>query len=99
MLVCEIFEHSPVFRIGGDEFIVVLKNRDYRNVDNLIEDFNNHLEGLLKDDTLQPWEQISAAIGYAKFDKTVDKTVEDVFKKADKAMYERKTSMKAERKD
>ena len=99
MLVCEIFEHSPVFRVGGDEFIVVLKNRDYRNVDKLIEDFNNHLEELLKDDTLQPWEQISAAIGYAKFDKTVDKTVEDVFKKADKAMYERKTSMKAERKD
>ena len=99
MLVCEIFEHSPVFRIGGDEFIVVLKNRDYRNVDNLIEDFNKHLEGLAEDDTLQPWEQISAAIGYSKFNKTVDKTVEDVFKKADKAMYDRKVSMKAERKD
>lgn len=99
MLVCEIFEHSPVFRIGGDEFVVVLKNRDYRNVDSLIEDFNNHLAECQKDDTLQPWEQISAAIGYYKFDKTVDKTVEDVFKKADKAMYDRKVEMKAERKD
>ena len=99
MLVCEIFEHSPVFRIGGDEFIVVLKNRDYRGVDRLIEDFNNHLLALQNDDTLKPWEQISAAIGYAKFDKTVDKTVEDVFKKADKAMYDRKVAMKAERKD
>ncbi len=99
MLVCEIFEHSPVFRIGGDEFIVVLKNRDYRGVDKLIEDFNNRLSALQNDDTLQPWEQISAAIGYAKFDKTVDKNVENVFKKADKAMYDRKVSMKAERKD
>ena len=99
MLVCEIFEHSPVFRIGGDEFIVVLKNRDYRGVDKLIEDFNNRLSALQNDDTLQPWEQISAAIGYAKFDKTMDKNVEDVFKKADKAMYDRKVSMKAERKD
>jgi diguanylate cyclase (GGDEF)-like protein len=99
MLVCEIFEHSPVFRIGGDEFIVILKNRDYLDVDRLIEDFNNHLSVLQNDDTLQPWEQISAAIGYAKFDKTMDKTVEDVFKKADKAMYDRKLSMKAERKD
>ncbi len=99
MLVCEIFEHSPVFRIGGDEFIVVLKNRDYRGVDKLIEDFNNRLSALQNDDTLQPWEQISAAIGYAIFDKTVDKNVEDVFKKADKAMYDRKVSMKAERKD
>lgn len=51
------------------------------------------------DRTLNPWEQISAAIGYAKFDKTVDKTVDDVFKKADKAMYDRKVAMKAERKN
>ncbi|MCR5250582.1 MAG: diguanylate cyclase [Lachnospiraceae bacterium] len=99
MLVCEVFEHSPVFRIGGDEFIVVLKNRDYRNVDNLIADFYRHLDEAQNDDTLKPWEQISAAIGYAKFDKTVDKTVDDVFKKADKAMYDRKVAMKAERKD
>ena len=98
-LVCEIFEHSPVFRIGGDEFIVVLKNRDYRNVEKLVEDFNNRLEEGWNDDTLNPWEQISAAIGYHKFDKTVDKTVDDVFKKADQAMYERKTAMKAGRKD
>ena len=99
MLVCEIFEHSPVFRIGGDEFIVILKNRDYRNVDSLITDFNNHLADVQKDDSLQPWEQISAAIGYAKFDKKIDSTVEDVFKRADKAMYDRKVEMKAERKD
>ena len=99
MLVCEIFEHSPVFRIGGDEFIVILKNRDYRNVDSLIADFNKNLEDVQKDDTLQPWEQISAAIGYAKFDKKIDSTVDDVFKRADKAMYERKVAMKAERKD
>lgn len=99
MLVCEIFDHSPVFRIGGDEFIVVLKNHDYRNIDSLITDFNNRLEAVQNDDTLKPWEQISAAIGYYKFDKTVDKTVDDVFKKADKAMYERKTAMKAERRD
>lgn len=99
MLVCEIFEHSPVFRIGGDEFIVILKNRDYRNVDSLITDFNNHLTKIQKDDSLQPWEQISAAIGYAKFDKKIDSTVGDVFKRADKAMYDRKIEMKAERKD
>lgn len=99
MLVCEIFDHSPVFRIGGDEFIVILKNHDYRYIDQLIEDFNDRLVQVQNDDTLNPWEQISAAIGYYKFNKTVDKTVEDVFKKADKAMYDRKVAMKAERKD
>ncbi|MCR4591500.1 MAG: GGDEF domain-containing protein [Lachnospiraceae bacterium] len=99
MLVCEVFEHSPVFRIGGDEFVVILKNRDFRNIDSLIEDFNGRLTKYQEDSTLNPWEQISAAIGYSKFDKSVDKTVEDVFKKADKAMYDRKIAIKAERKD
>ncbi|MCR5675242.1 MAG: GGDEF domain-containing protein [Lachnospiraceae bacterium] len=99
MLVCEVFEHSAVFRIGGDEFVVILKNRDYRNVDHLIADFNDRLEQLQNDSTLQPWERISAAIGYAACDKSVDKSVDDVFKKADKAMYERKVAMKAQRKD
>ena len=32
-LVCNIFTHSPVFRIGGDEFIVILRNSDYKNID------------------------------------------------------------------
>ncbi len=99
MLVCEIFDHSPVFRIGGDEFIVVLKNHDYRYIDQLIDDFYARLDLVAQDDTLNPWEKISAAIGYYKFDKKVDSTVEDVFMKADKAMYDRKVAMKAERKD
>ena len=78
---------------------MILRNRDYRNVDQLIVSFNDQLAKLQNDSTLQPWEQISAAIGYAKFDKTVDKTVEDVFKRADKAMYDNKVAMKAQRKD
>lgn len=27
--ICKIFEHSPVFRIGGDEFVVILTGEDY----------------------------------------------------------------------
>ena len=99
MLVCEVFEHSPVFRIGGDEFVVILKFRDYKNIDSLIEVFNNRLCEIQNNDELKPWEKVSAAIGYHKFDKTVDKTVEDVFKKADQAMYEHKAAMKALRRD
>ena len=98
-LVCEIFEHSPVFRIGGDEFIVVLRHHDYRNIDALIDVFNKRLAAYEADDSLEPWEKISAAIGYSKFDKNTDKKVEDVFKKADQAMYSRKQAMKAQRKD
>ena len=34
-LICDIFKHSPVFRIGGDEFVAVLTGDDYENRFNL----------------------------------------------------------------
>ncbi len=98
-LVCLVFKHSPVFRVGGDEFVVILKNQDLQNVEHLMSRFNGSLEELQQDSTLEPWERISAAIGYALYDQGLDGSVEDVFKRADKAMYDRKTAMKAERTD
>ncbi len=97
-MICEIFRHSPVFRIGGDEFAVILKNHDYNNIDALVKKFNRQIELLREDESLQPWEQVSAAIGYAVFDPYSDHCVEDVFKRADFNMYERKKEMKAQRK-
>ena len=93
-LVCTIFAHSPVFRIGGDEFVVILKNADYRRADRLVKEFNKKIDELNDDEDLLPAEKVSAAIGYSLFDQTKDTCVEDVFKRADKAMYERKHFMK-----
>ena len=28
-MICDIFDHSPAFRTDGDEFAVILRNRDY----------------------------------------------------------------------
>lgn len=95
-IICSIFAHSPVFRVGGDEFVIVLRNRDYQRADTLIAEFNSKIEELGEDDDLLPSEKVSAAIGYAKFDPKTDKEVEDVFKKADQAMYLRKRKMKNE---
>ncbi len=98
-LVCEIFEHSPVFRIGGDEFIIILKGRDYRNVDSLIKEFHLQIEESDRNKELEPWEKISGAIGYAKYDRSKDDDIESIFARADQAMYENKKQMKAERQD
>ena len=95
--VCTIFDHSPVFRIGGDEFLVVLQGRDYHNIEALLKEFHATMDRFAKDSSLQPWEKVSAAIGYALYDKGTDSSIEDVFKRADEAMYECKTRMKAHR--
>ncbi|MBR2216139.1 MAG: GGDEF domain-containing protein [Selenomonadaceae bacterium] len=96
-MVCDTFAHSPVFRIGGDEFAVILEYKDYEQIEQLTEAFNARLEELASEPNLEPWERISASLGYAVYDPTIDSSVDNVFKRADKAMYSRKKEMKAVR--
>ena len=94
-IVCNIFEHSPVFRIGGDEFAVVLKGHDYDCAAELTERFNAEMDKIKRDEGLEPWDKTSAALGYALYTRGLDFVYEDVFKRADEAMYARKKEMKA----
>ena len=98
-LVCNVFNHSPVFRIGGDEFVVILENSAYVNVIPLIEVLNKRMDGLKAEPDLKPWERVSAAVGYALYDEKIDDGVASVFERADTAMYNRKKEMKAIRVD
>lgn len=93
--ICITFHHSPVFRIGGDEFAVILENRDYENAQVLIEQFKQTLLDQADDPDLPPWEAISAAIGYAALDPKQDSSMATVFKRADTAMYDNKRIIKA----
>ncbi len=96
-LICSVFNHSPVFRVGGDEFVVILENSAYVNVAALVEVFNKRMASLSAEEDLKPWEKISAAIGYALYDEKIDDNVESVFERADNAMYSHKKMMKANR--
>lgn len=98
-IICETFEHSPVYRIGGDEFVAILKGRDFKNYLILREEFNEKLDRIEENELLDPWEKVSAAIGIAIYDKSIDSNVMNVFKRADQNMYECKKKMKALRSD
>ena len=93
-IICLTFKHSPVFRIGGDEFVVILTNNDYREAKKLIEEFKERIQDSAANAKLQEYERVSAAIGFAKYDASIDKCVEDVFKRADTQMYQCKRDMK-----
>ena len=95
-IICNIFKHSPVFRVGGDEFIIILMGEDFDHLEEREEQFKNTISEIQKDTELEEWERVSAAIGVSKFTQN-DKTVDDVFKRADEAMYKEKTRMKAVR--
>ena len=40
-IVCDTFKHSPVFRVGGDEFVAILKGDDFESRDDLAKTFMN----------------------------------------------------------
>ena len=87
-LICTVFEHSPVFRIGGDEFVAFLTSDDYSNRDNLFREFNLKVDyNLLKDGVV-------VAAGISLYDPKSDKGYDDVFARADDQMYQRKKELK-----
>ena len=92
-LICETFKHSPVYRIGGDEFVVILQGVDYNNRLALVDRLKKFYEGAMNNDRAKPWERYSAAVGMAEM-ASDDRTVDLVFKRADKAMYKDKQRIK-----
>ena len=91
-MICQIFSHSPVFRIGGDEFAVILKGADYDDRDALLSTLRSQVETHV---TLG--EGPVVASGIALFDPNSDKTVREIFERADVQMYTVKTALKEQK--
>lgn len=91
--ICDTFKHSPVFRIGGDEFIAILENEDYENRALLYKIFYEEMDlvTIPVEDLELP---LSIALGITEYDKDKDFTYENIFNRADKIMYEKKSEMK-----
>ena len=87
--ICGIFSHSPVFRIGGDEFVALLSGQDYAWRRTLMEQVNAMPEDRSK---ARIGETIAA--GIMEFDRDRHPNLLSVFEEADKAMYDRKQLMK-----
>ena len=89
MLICSHFKHSPVFRIGGDEFVAVLEYDDYKDREKICGAFDS-----LMNAPLDPSQAI-ISMGISVYDEGQDMCFNDVFVRADRLMYERKSELKA----
>ena len=86
-VICDIFSHSPVFRVGGDEFAVIAQGKDYARIEELIQKVNDHNHSASRTG------EVVIACGMAKYE--MDECVAPVFERADRNMYENKSSLKA----
>ena len=89
-LLCHIFVHSPVFRVGGDEFVVFLRGNDYSA--------RNELMDQLRKQVLENTKNGSGAIlasGMSEYNAETDRSVSEIFERADKEMYEDKKMLKS----
>ena len=88
-MLCEYFKHSPVYRVGGDEFVVLLEGHDYEERAEILKDINTAIEGNIGTD------RVVASLGLAVYDPEKDHYFHEVFKRADGLMYERKQQLKS----
>ena len=88
-LITQVFAGCPVFRIGGDEFSVILTDEAYKNRDALSRKFEAQRQALI-DSAESEWDKIRVAFGIAVYDPAFDNSVNDTARRADKIMYENK---------
>ena len=94
--ISDVFKHSPVFRVGGDEFTVILRNEDFRNMGSLLKEFDKNADKI-NASADEPWEHVCISKGFAVFDPSDENTVAEVMQRADKLMYENKRDRKGQR--
>ena len=87
-MICEKFKRSPVFRIGGDEFVVLLQGEDYRERNELLFSFNCKIEENLKSG------DVVIACGMSELIPKKDLSFDEIFDRADQKMYARKKLLK-----
>ena len=87
-MICDHFTHGSVFRTGGDEFVVLLQDRGYDEMPEVVEAFNQETEAHISEN------KVVVSIGYSTLTEG-DKQLSDVFARADQMMYERKKELKS----
>lgn len=87
-LLCECFHHGMVFRIGGDEFVILLQGKGFDRLQEAADELNRRVEANIEK------EAVVISIGYSVLTQE-DRQLRDVFERADQMMYERKKELKA----
>ncbi len=92
-LMQKVFGKENVFRIGGDEFVVLLRHAEADFYQQRMQEFGDGLDSLNSKENFV-WGDIKIARGATLYDFKKDAVYGDVFRRADALMYENKKRQK-----
>lgn len=91
-IIYDIFgELGKVYRVGGDEFCVMTRNIPIEVIN---RDKSRLMDAINQRRTQEEDPDFGIACGYAKYDSSVDKSIEDMRNRADVEMYYNKEELK-----
>lgn len=90
------FPGSPIFRIGGDEFVAIIMDENFQKKDRILENISLAMERFDKEKKTDKdfAEHISIAYGMAVYDHKTKKDIKSICQQADENMYQNKMRMK-----
>ncbi|MBE5910811.1 diguanylate cyclase [Pseudobutyrivibrio sp.] len=90
-LLCDTYVHSPVFRIGGDEFVVFIRGNDFKARHELLNKLRSQVI-----ENQKSGNGPVLACGMAEYEPERDTLVSQIFERADGEMYKNKKYLKEE---
>ena len=90
----ESFTNSVIYRIGGDEFAIIITGEDYANREQIIRQLHEKVEKAHESAT-SLMNDTSIAFGVAVYDRKKDHDFISVFSRADAEMYDNKRITKS----
>lgn len=87
-VICQTFKHSPIYRIGGDEFVAFIMGEDFKQKSELVKNFDSQMEKNMAEN------KAVVSCGLTEYETGADKSYLTIFSRADMKMYERKKQLK-----
>lgn len=80
----------PAYRIGGDEFVILVYMTDDKQLKGIVQQIQNKIQSVKIEQNIS----LSVSIGMALYNPQVDTTLMDTFARADSEMYDSKRKFK-----
>ena len=94
-LMQQAFGKENMYRIGGDEFVIFLRQELADSYQERMDEFYRRLDDFNKEKQFV-WGELKIAGGATVFDAEKDAVYGDVFRRADNLMYENKKQQKGQ---